>query len=231
MDKEQPVAEAKASRIRWAAPRPFAAISPSDPAYPRAVVDYVCQEFLQDRQVMQVYEELLNLAYWLRGFSPGNVLEIGTGGGATFFVLSRLATGRKAAVDIRDLRSTLHLFMFGHDWCFFHGDSQSDDTQRQVRAYCDSFDLIFIDGDHRSDGVKSDFEAYRPMLSSRGVIMFHDVDPNHAFRGGAGGAVGTFWADLDEGTKTMLCCTRSSGRVSLLGQSCGFGGIGIWSPG
>jgi predicted O-methyltransferase YrrM len=224
-DNERP------SRIRWAAPTSFAAVSPSDPAYPEALVDYCCQEFVvHNGPVMQVYEELLSLAYWVRGFSPANVLEIGTAAGATFFVLSRLARGRKATIDIRDVRSSLQLFMFGHDWCFFHGDSHSEETQRQVRSYCDSFDLIFIDGDHRYVGVKQDFEAYREMLSSRGVIVFHDVDPDHAFKGGAGGDVWKFWDELDEGTKTLLCCTRSSGRVSLLGQSARFGGIGIWSP-
>lgn len=221
---------ARPSRIRWAAPSPFTAVSPSDPTYPKALVDYCCQEFLiRDGQVMQVYEELLSLAYWLRGFSPANVLEIGSAG-ATFFLLSRLATGRKAAVDIRDLRSRLQLFMFGHDWCFFHGDSHSEATQRQVRSYCDAFDLIVIDGDHRYGGVKEDFEAYREMLSSRGVILFHDVDPDHVFKGGAGGDVWKFWQDLDEGTKTLLCCTRSSGRVTCQGESSRFGGIGIWSP-
>ena len=96
--------------------------------------------------------------------------------------------------------------------------------------YCDQFDLIFIDGDHRYDGVKSDFEAYRPLLSSRGVILFHDVDPNHAFKGAAGGDVWKFWSELEEGSKTLLCCSRSNGRIEFLGKTSHFGGIGIWSP-
>lgn len=218
------------SRIPFARAEAFAAIKPEDPAYAKAVVDYCCQSFLiQERHVMQVYEELLNFAYWVRGFAPHNVLEIGTAG-ATFFVLSRLATGKKAAIDIRDVRSRLHYFMFGHDWCFFHGDSQSPDTQRQVREYCDKFDLIFIDADHRHRGVKQDFESYRGLLSPRGVIAFHDVDPEHAFKGGAGGEVARFWAELNEGTKTILYCTRSSGRIEFLGETKHFGGIGIWTP-
>jgi Methyltransferase domain len=47
-------------------------------------------------------------------------------------------------------------------------------------------DLIFIDGDHRYEGVKRDFENYRGLLSDRGVILLHDVDPDHAFKGGEG---------------------------------------------
>jgi hypothetical protein len=156
-------------------------------------------------------------------------MEVGTAG-ATFFVLSRLATGKKVAIDIRDMRPKIHPFMFGHEWCFFQGDSQAAEMQQNVRAYCDSFDLIFIDADHRYVGVKRDFANYRELLSDRGVIVFHDVDPDHAFKGGAGGEVWRFWNELDEGSKTTLCCTRSSGRVQFLGKDSHFGGIGIWRP-
>jgi hypothetical protein len=208
----------------------FEPVDPSDPVYPRALVDYCCQDFLvNDRQVMQVYEELVNLAYWIRGFAPHNVMEIGTVG-VTFFLLSRLATGKKVSIDKHDVRPKIHNFMFGHEWCFFQGDSQTTDMQKNVRSYCDTFDLIFIDGDHRYAGVKRDFANYRELLSERGVILFHDVDPDHVFKGGAGGEVWRFWNELDEGSKTMLCCTRSNGRIKCLGETCHFGGIGIWSP-
>src|SRR5438093_1037781 len=82
----------------------FQACDPASADYVKAVVDYFCQSFMiAERQVLQVYEELLHLGYWLRGFAPQNILEIGTAG-ATFFVLSRFASGKKAAIDIRDLR-------------------------------------------------------------------------------------------------------------------------------
>ncbi len=202
-------------QISKAPTQAFSTVAPSDPSYPRALVDYCCQQFLiQDRQILQVYEEFVNLAYWLRGFAPHHVMEVGTYG-ATFFVLSRLATGKKVSIDTRDLRAKLHYFMFGHEWCFFHGNSQTVEMKKEVSSYCDSFDLIFIDGDHSYEGVKKDFENYRSLLSDRGVIMFHDVDPDHAFKGAGGGDAWKFWADLDEGSKTLLCCGRSTGRVEL----------------
>jgi hypothetical protein len=218
------------SRTQTAPKHAFLSIAPSDPSYPKALVDYCCQQFLvQDRQFMQVYEEILNLAYWVRGFAPHNVMEIGTAG-VTFFLLSRLATGKKVAIDVGDRRSKIHAFMFGHEWCFFQGDSQTRQMRNDVSSYCDTFDLIFIDGDHGYDGVKRDFENYRHLLSERGVILFHDVDPDHVFKGGAGGDVWKFWAELDEGSKTTLFCNRSSGRIEFLGATSHFGGFGIWSP-
>lgn len=221
---------ARKSKVPTGLKHAFEPVDAADPGYPKALVDYCCQQFLiQDRQVMQVYEELLNLAIWLRGFAPHNVMEIGTAG-ATFFLLSRLATGKKVAIDIRDMRPKIHNFMFGHEWCFFQGDSQTPEMQMDVRSYCDTFDLIFIDADHRYVGVQRDFANYRELLSDRGVIMFHDVDPDHVFKGGAGGEVCRFFNELNEGSKTILCCTRSTGRVEFLGETCHFGGIGIWSP-
>src|SRR4051794_2588490 len=103
------------SRISSGPKDPFLPVDPSHPSYAKALVDYCSQRFIvEDRQLMQVYEELLHLAYWLRGFAPHHVLEIGTTG-ATFFLLSRLATGKKASIDIRDVRPKTHHFMFGHE--------------------------------------------------------------------------------------------------------------------
>lgn len=35
--------------------------------------------------------------------------------------------------------------------------------------------LLFIDGDHSYEGVKSDYEAWEPFVVSGGVIVFHDI--------------------------------------------------------
>jgi hypothetical protein len=37
-------------------------------------------------------------------------------------------------------------------------------------------DILFIDGDHSYEGVKSDFELYSTILSEKGIIMLHDTD-------------------------------------------------------
>jgi hypothetical protein len=36
-------------------------------------------------------------------------------------------------------------------------------------------DLVFIDGDHSYESVKSDFEIVRPWLSPNAVLAFHDT--------------------------------------------------------
>lgn len=45
--------------------------------------------------------------------------------------------------------------------------------------YDDSFDLIFIDGDHSAEQVKRDFENSLRCLSDNGFIVIHDVLPEN----------------------------------------------------
>ena len=37
------------------------------------------------------------------------------------------------------------------------------------------FDLLFIDGDHSYDGVKSDWCQYTQHMSAFGIVVFHDT--------------------------------------------------------
>jgi hypothetical protein len=55
-----------------------------------------------------------------------------------------------------------------------------------VDAYYDFFvrqdikiDLLWIDGDHSYEGVKTDFELYSNILSEHGIIVIHDTDPTY----------------------------------------------------
>jgi hypothetical protein len=36
-------------------------------------------------------------------------------------------------------------------------------------------DLLFVDGDHRTESVREDWEVWRPWISARGVVAFHDA--------------------------------------------------------
>jgi len=198
---------------------------------PKELVDYCLNADLMEKCVfMQVYEEILTLSYWLKGFQPRNILEIGTMG-STFWIMSKLSTGKKVSLDIEPRESIIHHFMYGEDWKFFRGDSHTEEIFQKVKDFCPQFDFIFIDGDHTYEGVKKDFEMYKNLLSPRGVIGFHDIDPDHIFADSYAGQVYKFWQDLEEGTKMNLVCKKSSGKVKLNGiHKQGFGGIGLWRP-
>lgn len=40
-------------------------------------------------------------------------------------------------------------------------------------------DLLFLDGDHSYNGVKTDFSNYSPLVESGGYIIFDDYSPGH----------------------------------------------------
>lgn len=198
----------------------------------KKLVDYHCKTYLYlDTQFMQVYEEILTFSYWLAGFKPHNILEIGFKG-STFHIFSHLSTGKKVAIDIIDdgRVKTSHYMMYGEDFKLFIENSQTEETRDRVKDFCHQYDLIFIDGDHSYEGVKKDFELYKELLSPRGYIVFHDIDPEHVYKDGYGGEVYRFWQDLNEGTKTNLVTTKSSGKIKDNNKTEHFGGIGLWQP-
>jgi cephalosporin hydroxylase len=195
------------------------------------VVNYCVRDFFIDHcDFQQVYEEIITFGYWIKGFEPKNILEIGCKG-STFFLFSKFSNGKKVAVDIDDRNRELHHFMFGEDWKFFQGNSQTEEMKQKVSNFCLEYDFIFIDGDHSYNGVKKDFELYKDLLSPRGYVVFHDIDPNHIFKGDKGGGdVWQFWQDLNIGSKINIVAQKSSGIIKCFGANESFGGIGLWKP-
>lgn len=68
-------------------------------------------------------------------------------------------------------------------------------SSTEVRVPPDTmFDMLFIDGDHTYEGVKSDYMLYRHMVNPGGIIVFHDISfgPESAWYG-----VQKLWNEID----------------------------------
>lgn len=110
-----------------------------------------------------------------------NVIEIGIEFGRTTTIIAEVAKQRNLhhfAIDnfSQDNGEQYKSFQFGraknYDWSqtiFIESDSKDAPIDRRKR-----YSLIFIDGDHSYEGVKSDIEIYRPLLAKNGYMMFHD---------------------------------------------------------
>jgi predicted O-methyltransferase YrrM len=141
--------------------------------------------------------------------SPQVVVEIGSFAGGTGFLLSRAARPDACLVMVDDQfnaarRAALERFAQpGQRVVCLLGNSQTETMKRRVLAATGnrSVDVLFIDGDHRYEGVSRDFALYSPLVRSGGLIAFHDILSDKRTRRGGdttgdAGGVPTFWREL-----------------------------------
>ena len=156
----------------------------------------------------QVRSELAALGEILAEHRPERALEIGTARGGTLLFLTRLADPKATIVSVdlpdgmfgggysaRRKRYYQRFARRGQRLHLLQGDSHSAEMLGQVKAALKDqpLDYLFIDGDHRYEGVKHDFEMYAPLVRKGGVIAFHDIvegPPENV------GGVPQYWREL-----------------------------------
>ncbi len=146
-------------------------------------------------------------AHWLIGqHRPTSIVELGAHNGVSYAafceaVLRERLDARALAVDTWQ----------GDEHAGFYGDDVYTDLQRfhdqryagfstllrtdfddaSTRVLDGTIDLLHIDGRHRYEDVAHDFATWRPKLSARGVVLFHDTNVReHDF------GVFRLWAEL-----------------------------------
>ena len=110
---------------------------------------------------------------FLRENARGNVVEIGVRDGASTSALLmgvRKNGGYLWSVDINPECSWI--FPSDPQWTFIHSHSR-DNADRILSQIPQKIDLLFIDGDHSYEMVKSDHAIYGPLAKT---IMLHDVE-------------------------------------------------------
>jgi predicted O-methyltransferase YrrM len=147
----------------------------------------------QRRGAMQKVAELAPLLALLARRRPTTVVEIGTYRGGCFFAFCRVAdrNGTLVSVDLpggmfgggyndEELRDLRGYGLPGQSLHFVAADSQDAATRDAVVARLDGrrIDFLMIDGDHRYEGVRRDFELYSPFVGSDGLIALHDILPH-----------------------------------------------------
>jgi predicted O-methyltransferase YrrM len=147
----------------------------------------------QRRGAMQKVSEFAPLLILLARKRPQVVVEIGTYQGGSFYALCKVADPHAVLLSI-DLPGGL--FGGGYDEKALHAmQGYGMRTQSLHFLACDSHDLstrdavvelldgrpiefLMIDGDHRYDGVRRDFELYSSLVAAGGLIAFHDILPH-----------------------------------------------------
>ena len=159
--------------------------------------------------------EFRQLLEELAGVCPKAMLEIGTAKGGSLLSFSQLC-----APDAHIVSVDLPRGPFGGGYPLWkvplykafarpgqrldlvRGDSHSASTFAHVQSLLGGrkLDFLFIDGDHRYQGVQSDFETYKSLMRPGGIIALHDIAAPRPDRpltnGNNPGDVPRFWADL-----------------------------------
>lgn len=175
-----------------------------------ADLDHLMARVTSEILAMQNPLELWRFARFVRELAPRTVVEIGTARGGTLYCLCQLADPDAVVISI-DLPSGAggggqteeerrFFTSFAGPSQRLHclaADSHAPETRARVEALLGGreIDLLFLDGDHTTQGVKADFEQYQPLVSGGGVIALHDICVRPEVWGPQGG-VGPFWDRL-----------------------------------
>lgn len=124
------------------------------------------------------------------------VVEIGTARGGVFYGLCKYANDNATIISIDlpegefgggynldDQRRYQKYAQRKQKLHFIRKDSHKKSTVAELKTILGNkkVDLLFIDGDHTYEGVKSDFMMYSPFMKNGGLVVFHDVCFHPAF--------------------------------------------------
>ncbi len=124
--------------------------------------------------------------------APTRVLEIGTARGGSLYLWTQAAVPHATIVSVDlpggDFGGSYPLCRVPFYQAFARPtqsmhllrlDSHAPATLSRVKQLFAPapVDFAFIDGDHRYEGVRADFEQYGPLVRPGGLIAFHDILP------------------------------------------------------
>jgi predicted O-methyltransferase YrrM len=134
---------------------------------------------------MQVYEELLHLTTFLAERTLINALEIGSHRCGILNILAHIVVGKIISVDSyhHSAEAYRQRFSLSHPRAkLIKGNSHDEHVKELVVQFLgkEMIDLLLIDADHTTMGIFTDVNMYSPLVARGGMIVVHDVDPQHA---------------------------------------------------
>lgn len=130
------------------------------------------------RGAMQKPKELASFFQFLKSYDIKNIVEIGGMYGGTLWAWDQIRSpgGKLVCVDLLVLEGRLE-HALDLDCVLIEGDSSNPTVRLAVDLELEGeqADLLFIDGDHKYDGVKADWDNFESIVSEFGIVAFHDV--------------------------------------------------------
>jgi len=130
---------------------------------------------------------LRSIYEWAAARQFKRILEIGFDSGSSALAFLRACPDANVfSVDIDGERTQVGRDLIarsgeGHRHAFVHADSR--EYLKSLAQAGETFDCIYVDGDHLYDVAKADLENALPLLAPGGAILADDADPSHAHFG------------------------------------------------
>jgi len=176
----------------------------------KSIEIYKGRGFYDKIRLAQEHTEIRDLCKKVVEHKPKIITEIGTWNGGTFYVWARTNPHAEKIISIDlpdgdygggyDEKRIKFFSEFASDrkntsLSFIRGDSKSNSTVEMLKSVLGdkTIDFLYIDGDHTYDGIKKDFEIYSELMSSDGIIGFHDINTHKD-----GYGVIQFWNEIKQ---------------------------------
>lgn len=161
--------------------------------------------------------ELRELLREVEALSPDIIVEIGSDMGGTLHGFALLVpSARLISVSMQSgPYSTMKPLEAPAGTVVFDADSHLMETWQSLVQELDNqeIDVLFIDGDHTYQGVKSDYVMYAGLVRSGGLVIFHDILP-HPTMPEIG--VGQLWSEIQGDKTEYLADPITWGGVGVL---------------
>lgn len=152
---------------------------------------YVGRGYYDRISLHQYKGEFKAFTKYVASTKPKIVVEIGTKKGGSLFIWARYFKPKHlVSIDLpggihgggypKQKRPFYESFLNdqkGSKISLIQGDSHDTKTFETLKMLLNDkkIDFLFIDGDHRYEGVKQDFEMYKNLMNKGGLIGFHDI--------------------------------------------------------
>jgi len=155
-----------------------------------------------DHGSIQIPCEIESAIKLIANARPRVMCEIGTYDGGTSLLFSKFLPTVEVMICVdlyvKNKQMLKLLAPPGQQLRFFDASSHFASTIRAISTFLNgrTIDVLFIDGDHRYEGVKQDFLSYRSFVKDGGLILFHDIVPDKGISSDWAGGVPRLWKEL-----------------------------------
>jgi SAM-dependent methyltransferase len=140
--------------------------------------------FCGNLELMQVPEEYVELLWYLKSKKLKTYLNIGIGKGSSFVIETYLQDTliKSVAIDNTSYWKQYQQTEISKSIEWIKTNSNTDIVYHNLNSSnyltnCkDTYDAIFIDGDHSYNGVYQDYKGCIKLLNEGGFLIFHDIN-------------------------------------------------------